>query len=59
MLDHNGKAYWDVNETRLFVGINDQQDALEMNFQGTSVMKVPVNVAVEIIQIMTHFYGKL
>lgn len=59
MLDNNGKAYWDINETRLFVGLNDQQDALEMNFQGNPVMKVPVNFSIEIVQIMTHFANKL
>ena len=59
MLDDNGKAYWDINETRLFVGLNDQQDALEMDFHGNPVMKVPVNFSIEITQIMTHFSNKL
>jgi hypothetical protein len=59
LLDENGKAYWDINETRLFVGLNDQQDALEINFQGNPVMKVPVNLSIELIQIMTHFSNKL
>jgi hypothetical protein len=58
-LDDNGKAYWDINDTRLLVGLNDQQDALEMNFQGNPVMKVSVNFSIEIIQIMTHFSNKL
>jgi hypothetical protein len=58
-LDGNGKAYWDINDTRLFIGLNDQQDALEMNFQGNPVMKVPVNFSIEIIQIITHFSNKL
>ena len=55
----DGKAYWDINETRLFIGLNDRQDALEMSFQGSPVMKVPVNFSIEIIQIMTHFSNKL
>jgi hypothetical protein len=58
-LDDNGKAYWDISETRLFIGLNDQQDALEMNFEGNPIMKVPVNFSIEIIQIMTHFSNKI
>lgn len=54
-LDDNGKAYWDINETRLFIGLNDQQDALELSLQGNPVMKVPINFSIEIVQIMTHF----
>lgn len=59
MLDDNGKAYWDINETRLFIGLNDQQDALEINFQGNPVMKISVNFSIEIAQIMTHFSNKM
>jgi hypothetical protein len=58
-LDDDGKAYWDINETKLFVGLNDQQDALEMNVQGNPVMKLPVNLSIEIVQVMTHFSNKL
>ena len=58
-LDENGKVFWDINGTRLFIGLNDQQDALEMNFEGEPVMKVPVNFSIEIAQIMTHFSDKL
>ena len=58
-LDDNGKAYWDINETRLFAGLNDQQDAVEMDFQGSPVMKLSVNLAIEIVQIMTHFSNQL
>lgn len=57
--DDNGKAYWDISETRLLVGLDDQEEALEMNVQGHPVMKVPVNVSVEMIQIMTHFSNQL
>ena len=58
-INDNGKAFWDINETRLIIGLNDQQDALEMNFQGNAVIKLSVNLAIEIVQIITHFANKL
>ena len=58
-LDENGKAYWDINETRLFMGNNDDQEALELDFSGNPVMKIPVNISVEMIQVMDHFLGEL
>ncbi|RYY96589.1 MAG: hypothetical protein EOO11_13115 [Chitinophagaceae bacterium] len=58
-LDDKGNAYWDINGTRLSVGINDEQDALTLDLQGSSVVKIPVNYSVEIIQVMTHFYDKI
>ena len=53
--DDFGKAYWDINETRLFIGFNDQQNALEMDFQGSRILKLSVNFSIEIIQVMTQF----
>ena len=58
-LDNNGKVYWDINETRLFIGLNNEHDAMEINYQGNHVLKLPINYSVEIIQIMTHFSNQL
>lgn len=58
-LDDNGKAYWDIGNTRLFLGVNDQEDALEMYVEGDPVMKASVNTSIEIIQIMSHFSNRL
>lgn len=54
--NNNGIVYWDVEQSRLYVGFNVNEDAIEINYNGDSVVKVPVNYAVEIIQIMTHYY---
>jgi hypothetical protein len=59
ILDSNGKAYWDINETRLFIGLNNEHDAMDINYQGNHVLKLPINYSVEIIQIMTHFSNQL
>lgn len=58
-LDENGNAYWNINETMLLIGLNEAQDALEINFQGSPVMKVPVNFSIEMIQIMNQFSNRL
>ena len=58
-LNGDGKAYWDIGATKLFVGLNDKEDALEMNVEGDPVMKVSVNASIEIIQIMSHFSNRL
>ena len=54
--NNNGIVYWDVEQSRLHVGFNVNEDAIEINYSGDSGLKVPVNYAVEIIQIMTHYY---
>jgi len=59
ILDEDGKVYWDISETKIFVGLNDQHDALEIDFQGSNVTKMPVNICVEMVQILTHFSNKL
>lgn len=52
----NGSIYWDLEHTKLHIGFNVNEDALEMNYSGDSVLIVSVNYAVEIIQIMTHYF---
>nr|WP_067055854.1 hypothetical protein [Mucilaginibacter sp. L294] len=54
--NNNGPVYWDLEQTTLYVGFNVNEDAIEINYSGDSVLKVSVNYAVEIIQIMTHYY---
>ncbi len=47
--------YWDLGQTKLFIGFNANEQAIAMNYSGDAVLKVPVNYAVELIQILTHF----
>lgn len=54
--NNNGLIYWDLEHTRLYVGFNLNEDALEINCSGDPVIIVSVNCAVEIIQLMTHYY---
>lgn len=54
--NNNGLVYWDLEQTRLSVGFNVNEDAIEINYSGDSVLKVSVTYAVEIIQILTHYY---
>ena len=58
-LNDQGKAYWEINETILYIGINDEEEALELDFEGNPVLILPVNVSIEIIQIMEHFLNEL
>jgi hypothetical protein len=54
--NNNGPVYWDLEQTRLYVGFNVNEEAIEINYSGDSELNVSVNYAVEIIQIMTHYY---
>jgi hypothetical protein len=56
--DDNGLIYWELEHAKLYVGFNENEDAVEMKYSGDPVMKVPVNCAVEIIQIMTHYFKR-
>lgn len=58
-LAEDGKVYWTINEAKLSIGLNEGEDALEMNLEGSSAVELSVNQAVEVLQIMTHFAGKL
>ncbi len=53
----NDLVYWDLGETKLYIGFNVNEYALTINYSGNAVVKISVNYAVELIQIMTH-YGK-
>lgn len=57
--DESGKVYWDISESRVFIGLNEGQDLLEIDVKGGPVVKLPLNVSVEIIQVMTHFLNRL
>ncbi|MCE3074710.1 hypothetical protein [Chryseobacterium gwangjuense] len=58
-LESDGKVYWDMNETRLHIGLNEEHNAIDVNYQGNKVFKLPINYSVEIIQMMTHFSNQL
>ncbi|RYY88356.1 MAG: hypothetical protein EOO15_09285 [Chitinophagaceae bacterium] len=49
------QVYWDLPGGKLYVGFNDDEDALELGYSGTEAILLPVNYAVELVQIMTHF----
>jgi len=51
----NELVYWDLGQTKLFIGFNANENAVAINYSGDAVLKVTVNCAVEIIQILTHF----
>jgi len=51
----DGFVYWDIGQSRLNVGFNVSEGVVEMDHAGDAALKVPVNYAVEIIQVMTHF----
>ena len=54
--NNNGMVYWDLEQARLYIGFNVNEDAIEINYSGDSALKVSINCAVEIIQIMSHNY---
>lgn len=53
----NDLVYWDLDETKFYIGFNVNEDALSISYSGDAVLKIPVNYAVELIQILTH-YGR-
>jgi len=53
----NDLVYWGLDETKLYIGFNVNDDALSISYSGDAVLKIPVNYAVELIQILTH-YGR-
>jgi len=48
-------VYWDLGQTKLYVGFNVKEQVIAINYSGDAVLKVTVNYAVELIQILTHF----
>jgi len=55
--NENDLVYWDLDETKFYIGFNVNEDALSISYSGDAVLKIPVNYAVELIQILTH-YGR-
>ncbi|TCZ66927.1 hypothetical protein [Flaviaesturariibacter aridisoli] len=53
--DSNGRTYWDLAPSRLSVGFNESEDAVEIDCSGDPVLLLPVNYAVELIQVLTHY----
>lgn len=51
----NEIVYWDLVPTKLYVGFNVKEQAIAINYSGDAVLKVSVNYAVELIQILTHY----
>lgn len=51
----NDLVYWGLDETKLYIGFNVNEDALSISYSGDAVLKIPVNYAVELIQILTHY----
>lgn len=56
--ESNDLVYWELGETTLYLGFDENEDVLEINYSGDSVVKASINTTVEIIQIMDHFYGQ-
>ncbi|WP_124558350.1 hypothetical protein [Pedobacter sp. KBW01] len=48
-------VYWDLGQPMLYAGFNVNEQAIAINYSGDAVLKISVNYAVELIQILTHF----
>ena len=55
-VDDNGLVHWDIDQTTLYIGFNETENAVEINYSGDAVVEIPVNYSVEVIQILSHFY---